>query len=319
MLVNQASISDATKNKLGQYTNMIIVGKYNPTNLDYSKLTSLQNLRMYDGNMDDALRAAVQDLVKGTRVLRYLEVPKWGQTIIADAFKNASYIQQIIGFEDVTTVGDMAFSSCTGLTSLSFPKLTSAGYGAFADCSSLISLDLPSLISAGNTNVPGAFQGTGLKSVTLPKLTNLGYSTFCFCSELKDITLPDTINAVNPHSFRYMSITTLRLIGQNSLGNGIESSCAKIRGEDTYFTTTVTKFYFMIGDEVQKISNTGALYNYIQGVLGVTKTQFGLFANSTGTGTLDLGARFSNTGLSVNGTGYLIDTIIGSGTETIVH
>jgi hypothetical protein len=192
MIVNQTSISNTIKNNLGQYTSMIIAGKYNPTNLDYSKLTSLQNLRMYDGNMDDALRTAVQDLVKGTRVLRYLEVPKWGSTIAASAFIGASNnmnttLQRLVGFEDVTTVGNEAFHFCAGLTSLSFPKVTVFGNQAVRFCTSLISLHLPELIDGGHEFCSECYS---LTSVYLPKLTTLGDWAFWRCDSLTDKYTP---------------------------------------------------------------------------------------------------------------------------------
>ena len=65
----------------------------------------------------------------------------------------------------VTSIGDGAFSYCTGLTSITIPSsVTSIGYSAFIGCSGLTSITIPSSVtSIGNY---AFYRCTGLTSIT---------------------------------------------------------------------------------------------------------------------------------------------------------
>ena len=82
-----------------------------------------------------------------------------------------SYFDGYIGQEKYYTsndeIGDYAFSSCSGLTSLTLPSgITKIGVGVFQYCSGLTSLTLPSGINKIGSK---AFNGcSGLTSLILP-------------------------------------------------------------------------------------------------------------------------------------------------------
>ena len=67
----------------------------------------------------------------------------------------------------IASIGDYAFSGCTGLASITIPNsVTSIEYNAFYGCS-------------------------GLTSITIPNsVTSIGYNAFSGCSGLKSITIP---------------------------------------------------------------------------------------------------------------------------------
>ena len=68
----------------------------------------------------------------------------------------------------VTSIGDYAFTNCTGLTgTLTIPNsVTSIGYGAFSGCTGLTTLTIPSSVTSIGEN---AFGGcTGLTTLTMP-------------------------------------------------------------------------------------------------------------------------------------------------------
>jgi hypothetical protein len=87
--------------------------------------------------------------------------------------------------DSVTSIGNYAFSDCTGLTSVTIPNsVTSIGDAAFFGCSSLASVTIPnSVTSIGD----GAFAYCySLTSVTIPdSVTSIGALAFLGCSRLK--------------------------------------------------------------------------------------------------------------------------------------
>ena len=113
---------------------------------------------------------------------------------------------------DITSIGESAFSDCSGLTSLTLPNsVTSIGNSAFLDCSGLTSLTLPNSI----TTIGGwAFCGcSGLTSLTLPNsITTIGEFTFHGCSGLTSLTLPNSVTSIGEAAFRICSgLTSLTL------------------------------------------------------------------------------------------------------------
>ena len=101
----------------------------------------------------------------------------------------------------VTSIGEAAFSGCSGLTSLSIPNsVTSIGYGAFDSCSGLTSVSIPnSVMSIGSY----AFYGcSGLTSVTIPSsVTSIGACAFYGCSSLSTVTIGSGVTNIGDYAF----------------------------------------------------------------------------------------------------------------------
>ena len=94
----------------------------------------------------------------------------------------------------VTSIGNYAFSGCSGLTSVEIPtNVTSIGDNAFLECNGLTSISIPSSVtSIGND----AFQGcSNLTTVTIPSsVTSIGEGAFAGCSNLVSVI----VNATTP-------------------------------------------------------------------------------------------------------------------------
>ena len=101
-----------------------------------------------------------------------------------------SNIKKVVIEEDVTSIGDSAFSDCRSLTDITIPgSVTSIGNGAFSGCSSLTGITIPgSVTSIGNF---AFYNCTGLTSISIPKsVTSIGTYTFSGCGNLTEITVP---------------------------------------------------------------------------------------------------------------------------------
>ena len=99
-------------------------------------------------------------------------------------------IPLVLGGKPVTSIGNYAFYSCSGITAVTIPSsVTSIGESAFCYCSGLTAVTIPS----GVTRIGSyAFEYcSGLKSMTIPKsMTDLGYSVFYGCTGIESISLP---------------------------------------------------------------------------------------------------------------------------------
>ena len=97
----------------------------------------------------------------------------------------------------VTSIGIIAFLSCSSLTSITIPaSVTSIGDNAFVVCTSLTSITIPnSVTSIGD----GAFNSSALTSITIPaSVTSIGDLAFAGC--------PLTSIVVDPSNPNYSSL-----------------------------------------------------------------------------------------------------------------
>ncbi len=134
----------------------------------------------------------------------------------------------------ITSIGESAFSGCSGLTELTLPNsVTSIGNYAFSDCSGLEKITVDrgnkrydswgncnSIIETGtNTLIVGcknsvipnsvtsigdcAFYGcTGLTELTLPNsVRSIGDGAFSGCSGLTELTLPNSVMSIGDCAF----------------------------------------------------------------------------------------------------------------------
>ena len=93
------------------------------------------------------------------------------------------------GSDGVTTIGQYAFSNCTGLTSVEIPDgVTSIGYEAFANCTGLTSVEIPASVTSIGYD---AFEGcTSLESIEIPaSVTTIGEFAFTNCTDLSTVTI----------------------------------------------------------------------------------------------------------------------------------
>ena len=102
----------------------------------------------------------------------------------------------------VTSIGDYAFSNCTGLTgTLTIPNsVTSIGYGAFSGCTGLTTLTIPNSVTSIESST--FFGCTGLTTLTIPSsVTSIGGSAFLGCTGLTTLTIPSSVTSIGENAF----------------------------------------------------------------------------------------------------------------------
>ena len=172
-------------------------------------------------------------IISGNGAMGDYDDEYYGGNYIATAPWGAN-IKTVVIEDGVTSIGDDAFSGCTGLTSITIPdSVTSIGYGAFSGCTGLISVTIPdSVTSIGEY----AFSGcTGLTSVTVESgnsvydsrnncnaiiktatnelicgckttvipnsATSIGDGAFYDCTGLTSVTIPDSVTRIGDDAF----------------------------------------------------------------------------------------------------------------------
>ncbi len=177
--------------------------------------------------------------------------------------------------ESVTKIGDSAFFSCSGLTSITIPgSVMSIGDQAFSYCRGLTNVTIPdSVMKIGDDAFAGC---SGLKSVTIPgSVTKIGDCVFECCSGLMNVTIPNSVMKIGNNAFRECRALTNVTIpdGVISIGNSTFYGCNGL--------TSVT-----ISDSVTKIGKSAFSYcNNLTSVTignGVTEIGDGAFSWCSG-------------------------------------
>ena len=120
------------------------------------------------------------------RTLRSVTLPQSVREIGVRAFDACESLTEVI-LNDVTSIGDAAFSGCIRLGQISLgDKLTNLGTNAFLGCLSLETVKLPDTL----TSLPNSvFHGCiSLKTVDLGGVVAVGQNAFHGCDSLEQVT-----------------------------------------------------------------------------------------------------------------------------------
>ena len=145
-------------------------------------------------------------------------------------FLNGTEIKDLVIPNSVTSIGDYAFTYCSGLTSVTIGNsVTSIGGYAFCCCRCLTSVTIPNSVTAiGEETFNGCI---GLTSLTIPNsVTSIGNNAFQYCSGLTSITIPNSVTSIGDYAFSNCSGLSTIMIGNgiNKISNYAFANCVKL-------------------------------------------------------------------------------------------
>lgn len=130
----------------------------------------------------------------------------WEESTLYQAFTHK--LKNVYFGDKVKKIPDLAFSFCTGLTSVTIPNsVTEIGSMAFFRCSGITSLSIGNSVTTIRDN---AFcVCSSLKSVTIPNsVTNIETCAFSSCSSLTSLTIPNSLTKIGMGVFQNCSSLT---------------------------------------------------------------------------------------------------------------
>ena len=190
--------------------------------------------------------------------------------------------------DSVTSIGRIAFSNCTSLTSITIPdSVTSVGDSAFYYCTSLTSITIPDSVTSIGDYV--FYKCTSLTSVTIPNsVTSVGDSAFRYCESLTSVTIPNSVTSIGAYAFAdCTSLTSITIPDSvTSIGDYVFYKCTSLTsvtipnsvtsiGDSAFYDCYSLKYVFYTG------SGTGWA-NITIGTGNAELTKFPIHYNATG-------------------------------------
>ena len=166
----------------------------------------------------------------------------------------------------IIAIGDLAFSGCTELNSITIPNsVKSIGGSAFEDCSSLISITIPDSVTSINSSM---FEDcSSLTSIIIPNsVITIGAEAFSGCSSLTNITIPNSVISIGEGAFN--KCTSLKELRIEDGDTNLEMGYSFYDREKDYYDDDIWNYYYygLFYDCPLEILYLGRNLNYTIGV-----------------------------------------------------
>ena len=178
------------------------------TSIDSSAFSRCSGLTSFSVATDNPKYQAINGLLctkDGKTVLFGVNgdvvIPEGVESIGNDAFSGCSGLKSVTIPSGVESISSRAFSGCSGLTSVTIPSsVTSIGSSAFSGCSGLTSVTIPSSVESIGSSA--FYDCSGLTSVTIPSsVESIGTCAFQGCSRLTSVTIPSSVTLIGNDVF----------------------------------------------------------------------------------------------------------------------
>ena len=130
---------------------------------------------------------------------------------------------------NITSIGECAFSGCISLTSINIPNsVTSIGSSAFSGCTSLTSINIPNSVTSIGSYAFGYCKS--LPSITIPNgITSIEDRTFRECYSMSSITIPNSVTSIGEESFWCCGLTSITIpVNVTTIGISAFSGCGDL-------------------------------------------------------------------------------------------
>ena len=180
-------------------------------------------------NCNAIIETATNTLIAGCK---NTIIPNSVKSIGDYAFSHCSGLTSISIPNSVTSIGDYAFSSCSGLTSIMVEESNSI-YDSRDNCNAIIETATNTLIAGcKNTIIPNSV--ASINTIIPNSVASIGNNAFFGCSGLTSISIPNSVTSIGDYAFYYCKGPTSVTIPNSVISIG------KRTFDETYFSTVIS-------------------------------------------------------------------------------
>ena len=147
------------------------------------------------------------------------------------AFSNCTGLTSVDIPNSVADIGQSAFWGCTGLTSVNIPNSVAViGQSAFSGCIGLTSVDIPNSVTTISRGL--FYDCISLTSVNIPNsVTSIGISAFSSCRSLTSVDIPGSVTSIGSEAFNNcFGLTSLSISNLvTSIGDAAFTGCRGLK------------------------------------------------------------------------------------------
>ena len=207
-------------------------------------------------------------LIKAKKTITTCDIKQGTKTVAPAAFSGCTNLVEINFPKSLASIGPYAFYGCSKLKNVLIPnKMTSIGAFTFYNCSSLKNINIPSSIKYIWDSA--FYNCSSIKHINLPEgLLSIGVSAFAKCSNLTSVVIPLSITTIGKNSF---SGTKIKYVFYSGTFAQRSKIYAELEGNDaildaiwhfeskdhTYKTTTTKATISKSGSIVKKCTKCG--------------------------------------------------------------